>query len=256
MRFKVTLQLCPEIKGREIPINYQYELSSVIYHILAKGDSQYSKWLHENGFEYENKRFKLFTFSRLIAPYGIDKERQRLILKSNIVEWYITFSPERSTKEFILGVFNQQQFEIADSISGASFRVREIQIMPSMNLTSETVFETMSPVCISQRNEKGYADYLSPEHPNYTKAILTGLLARYEVLFHRKYEGETYCKLELLNQPKSCLIAVKAGTSSATKVRGYLYRFRIELPLELLQIAYECGLGEKGSIGFGMIKTI
>ena len=256
MRFKVTLQLQPEIKGREIPINYQYELSSIIYHILSKGDSQYAEWLHENGFQGENKRFKLFTFSRLIAPYGIDKERKRLILKSNIVEWYLTFLPEQSTREFIQGVFQNQQFEIADSISGASFQVREIQIMPSLQYGEETVFDTMSPICISQRNERGMADYLSPDHPNYTQAILSGLLARYEVINHRPFDGDAYCRLHVLTTPKSSLITIKAGTKAATRVRGYSYRFRLELPVELIQIAYDCGLGEKGSLGFGMIKTI
>jgi CRISPR-associated endoribonuclease Cas6 len=39
-------------------------------------------------------------------------------------------------------------------------------------------------------------------------------------------------------------------------VRGYRYQFRIDLPAKLMHIAYESGLGEKGSMGFGMIKQI
>ena len=256
MRFKLTLQLLPQVKGREIPINYQYELSSVIYRILSNGNAEYASWLHDNGFQSENKKVKLFTFSRLIAPYGIDKERARLILKSNIVEWYITFLPEKSTQEFIQGIFKDQQFEIADSISGAAFIVREVQMMPEMNYTSDTVFETMSPICISQKNERGKTDYLAPNHPLYTQAILTGLLARYKALTGNRFEGETFCNMEMLTEPRSALITIKKGTKEETKVRGYLFRFKIELPVELMQIAYEGGIGEKGAQGFGMIKTI
>lgn len=256
MRFKISLQLLPEVSGREIPINYQYELSSAIYRILSNGDSEYAKWLHDNGFESDNKKFKLFTFSRLIVPYGIDKERARLILKSNKLEWYITFLPEKSTKEFIQGIFSNQQFIIADYISGAAFKVVEIQIVSDLNYTSNSVFETLSPICISQKNERGKADYLSPSHPLYTKAILTGLLSRYHVYTGTSYKGETFCKLHVLTEPRSSLVTIKKGTKAETRVRGFLYRFRIELPEELMLIAYESGIGEKGSLGFGMIKTI
>lgn len=256
MRFKLTLELLSGNKGCEIPINYQYELSSVIYHILSSGDAQYGKWLHDNGFQSGNKSFKLFTFSRLIAPYGINKEKARLVIKSNIVEWYITFLPQKSTKEFIQGIFKNQQFDIADSVSGATFKVNEVQFMPAFNYTEQAVFETMSPVCISQKNNRGIADYLSPTHPLYCQAVLSGLLARYQAVYNTKFEGDAYCELHLLSEPRSSLITIKVGTKAATRVRGYSYRFRLNLPVELMNIAYDCGIGEKGSLGFGMIKTV
>lgn len=46
MRFKLTLQIQPEVMGRELPINYQYPLQGVIYHTLEKSDLHYSTWLH------------------------------------------------------------------------------------------------------------------------------------------------------------------------------------------------------------------
>lgn len=256
MRFKLTLQLLPNIKGREIPINYQYELSSAIYRILSSSDAQYANWLHDNGFRTENKIFKLFTFSRLIAPYGIDKEKARWILKSNKIEWYITFLPEKSTQEFIQGVFKNQQFEISDSISGAAFVIREVQLLSDLNPKSEIVFETLSPICISHRNELGRTDYLSPSHPSYEQGVLSGLLARYKAFTGNEFKGEAFCKIQLLSEPRSSLITIKKGTHAETKVRGYSYRFRLGLPEELMHLAYNCGIGEKGSQGFGMIKTI
>ncbi|MBR4897559.1 MAG: hypothetical protein IKZ48_02055 [Prevotella sp.] len=55
--------------------------------------------------------------------------------------------------------------------------------------------------------------------------------------------------------PKSALVRIKAGTPNETRVRGYRLHFKIDLPEELMQIAYESGLGEKGSMGFGMIAN-
>jgi CRISPR-associated endoribonuclease Cas6 len=84
MRFKLTLKVEKEYFGNAIPINYQYELSAVIYKILSKSSEQYAIWLHDNGFELGLKRFKLFTFSRLMVPqYNIDKKNERLILQSD-----------------------------------------------------------------------------------------------------------------------------------------------------------------------------
>lgn len=255
MRFQLSLELQPQLKGREIPINYQYELSATIYKILAKADTGYAKWLHDNGFISENKRFKLFSFSRLIVPrYGIDKERQRLIIHSDFIRWHITFLPEKSTQQFIQGVFNDQRIEISDRVSGASFAIREVQVMPLLKYAPVMEFETMSPVCVSRRNEWGKADYLSPEDSDYASGLLIGLLARYRALYGHDYEGDTSIDFQLLEKAKPVLVKIKAGTPGQTFVKGYQYKFRLALAEELMRIAYEGGLGEKCSLGFGMIK--
>ncbi|MFW5820877.1 MAG: CRISPR-associated endoribonuclease Cas6, partial [Bacteroidota bacterium] len=68
MRFKITLRT-DKSKGEVIlPINYQYELSSFIYHTIHAGNHEFGNWLHKEGFITENKNFKLFTFSRFQIP--------------------------------------------------------------------------------------------------------------------------------------------------------------------------------------------
>lgn len=255
MRFRLKLELLPNVMGREIPINYQYELSAAIYRILAKADQAYAAWLHDNGFVVDGKRFKLFTFSRLLVPgYGIDKERQRLVIKSDTVEWYIGILPEKSTQQFIQGVFNDQCFQIADRVSGAAFAIREVQMMPPLVYAPVMEFQTLSPICVSQRNEFGKTDYLSPDVPNYAKGLLTGLLARYKALYGYDYEGDVSIDFQLIGKAKPVLVKIKAGTPAQTFVKGYQCRFRLVLPEELMRIMYEGGLGEKCSLGFGMIK--
>lgn len=255
MRFKLKLEVLPEIKGRAIPINYQYELSSAIYKIIANSDVKYSQWLHDNGFDSKNKIFKLFSFSRLIIPqYRIDKERERLIIHSNVVEWYVSFLPEKSTKLFIQGLFEDQIIEISDSVSGAVFQVREVQLMPDLGDVMKTEFETISPICISHRNDNGKIDYLSPEMLNYKDGLLTGLLSRYRALYGLDYKESVYIDFQLIGKAKPVLVKIKANTPAQTFVKGYIYRFKLSLPDKLMQIAYHSGLGEKCSMGFGMIK--
>ena len=65
MKFKITLKIDRKY-GDLLPFNYQYEQSAVIYRILAQADTQYSSWLHENGYLlHERKRFSYFVIHPL-----------------------------------------------------------------------------------------------------------------------------------------------------------------------------------------------
>jgi len=52
------------------------------------------------------------------------------------------------------------------------------------------------------------------------------------------------------------LVKLKANTPEQTKVRGYMCRFRVKAPLELMKIMYEGGVGQECSQGFGCVKEI
>lgn len=255
MRFKITLELMPQESGREIPINYQYELSSVIYRIVANADEKYSEMLHNIGFISTTKHFKLFTFSNLIVPNrGIRKETERLVIKSDMVYWYLGFIPNEITQKFVQGVFADQQFRLADSVSGAWFKIREIQLLPDVEVSAETEFETLSPICVSTRVD-GRKTYMKPGDETYEQGLLTGLLERYKAINGIEFDGDKYCHLTVTNEPKSALIKIKSGTKDETKVRGFRYRFKIDLPQPLYNIACNGGLGEACSMGFGMINV-
>lgn len=259
MRIRLTLQAISRDSKIEIPINYQHPLQHAVYKILSKSDVVFSSRLHDRGYQYKDggKIFKLFTFSNLIVPhFGIDKERERLIIKCNRVYLYISFQPEKDMQRFIQGIFAQHSFCICDGLSEAEFFIQDVLIMKPLEYSCNDTFQTMSPICISLRNDHGNMDYLRPDHPLYEKGILSGLLSRYKVIYGKEYEGETYCHLKVLCEPKSALISIKSGHSDGTRVRGFRYKFQIDLPEPLMQIAWESGLGEKGSMGFGMIEKL
>lgn len=259
MRIRLTLQASSRGERIEIPINYQYPLQCAVYGILSKSDVEFTTRLHDRGYQHQDggKIFKLFTFSNLIVPYfGIDKERERLIIKSEQVYLYISFQPKKDMQRFIQGILAQHSFSICDNISEAEFFIQDVQVMPPLEYSPDDIFKTMGPVCISLRNDRGHMDYLRPDHPLYEKGILSGLLSRYKVIYGKEYDGETYCHLKVLSEPKSALISIKAGQSNGTRVRGFRYKFQIALPEPLMQIAWESGLGEKGSMGFGMIEKL
>lgn len=257
MRFKLTLYIDKLCFGRELPFNYQYEQMGVIYKILSLSDISYAEWLHSNGFALNGKQFKFFTYSSFVIPqYHIDKEAGCLRIDSDTVDWYISFLPEKSTQQFIQGIFMKQVFQLGNRQHTVQFRVQSIEMLPLLVYEEEAVYETLSPLCISHREASGKNTYLSPGDPRAKGAILTSLLSRYEAYHNKPYVGKLDFDFTVLNQPKSKLITIKAGTPQQTQVRGFLCRFKLKAPRPLMQIAYDSGLTPKGSQGFGMIEKV
>ncbi|MEE1084003.1 MAG: CRISPR-associated endoribonuclease Cas6 [Paludibacteraceae bacterium] len=257
MRFKIIMKV--EGKSNEMPINYQYEMMSAIYSIFRKADEDYANMLHKDGYLSTNKRFKLFCFSNLIAPNrGIcyNKETGRLKLRGEYVYWQISFMLDDGYRKFVQGVFENETIRIADNLGGVTFRIVEMQKIPDVEWKQMIECRTLSPICVSKKCDgKSTVSYLSPFDEEYEKALLTGLLERYKAIYGKEFDGERYCRLTVLGEePKSKLITIKAATEQQTKVKGYVYRFNIELPQELFKIAYNSGLGEKCGMGFGMIN--
>ena len=64
------------------------------------------------------------------------------------------------------------------------------------------------------------------------------------------------CAIEVLTPPRSKLITIKRNTPHETKVRGFLYSFKLKAPLDIHRIGYYAGFGEKNSMGFGWGEVV
>lgn len=259
MRFKISLQVNKSAYGNLLPLNYQYELSAVIYKILSRSDQTYTEWLHNNGFTglANQKKFKLFCFSRLnVEKFRLLKESARLEILSDKVSWELSFLPENSTSKFVQGLFSNQVFEVGDRRSSVQFKVERIEAMAPPPLSTEMTFETLSPICLRIHRPDGSTEYISPLHERAEEAIRYGLINRYEAFYNKPYMGEDFFQFEPINTPKSALITIKAGTPFETKVKGFMCRFRVKAPVELMHILYESGIGEQCSQGFGYLRSL
>lgn len=257
MRFKITLEVNRNAFGDILPLNHQYEQSSTIYNILSNAGKEYADWLHDNGYKTESgKRFKLFTYSRFkIEKRKIIPSEESIKILCNTIEWQISFLPEKSTAQFIQGIFSNQTFEIGNKQHVVQFHVKTIEVLPLPIFSDEMEFSTMSPICIKLKKEDGKIDYLSPTDERAPFLIFNGLLDRYKAFYGEALPCKpTDCKLEITSVPKSALIMIKAGTKAQTKVRGFQCQFKVKAPIELMQIMYESGIGEECSQGFGCVK--
>ena len=254
MRFRLHIEVIPTLYGNKLPINYQYELSAWIYKVIALGDESYARWLHENGFSHKHKKMKMFTFSNLYIP-DAKREEDRLCIFSDLISLNLSFLPEKSTEEFIKGIFSEQQFSLGDHKSKVAFRVRQVELVPSPDALATMEFKTLSPVVICLKEAEGNIKYLSPEHPNYGQLLMNNLTEKYQLFYETPFTGNKTFYFELLTPARSRLVTIKANTQQQTKVRGFHYSFLLKADPALIKVAYEAGLGEKGSLGFGMIES-
>ncbi len=261
MRFEIKFRLSG--KKHVLPFNYQYPLSSWIYKVLDKADSDFAAFLHENGYRLENlKTFKLFTFSNLRFP----KHTYKAIPKSDRMEvwsrnaWLnVSFQLPQPSEKFIIGLFKNQKALIGDRISQIEIEVESIQALKSELPDAESVkIKCLSPIVVALNEEgKKHETYISPEHPQYKALFLKNLLDKYRAVCLQK---DINCKeiqtneldfICLTKEPKSRKQTIKAHTAAETEVRGFLFNFELTAPKELIEIGLNSGFGSMNALGFG-----
>ena len=256
MRFKLKLFIDKQVYGNTLPFNYQYECSAVIYKIMAKSDTAFSEWLHNNGYHADKKQFKLFTYSRLQIPKFTVQGSYMKIL-SDELGWNISFIPESSTQQFIQGIFGEQEFELGNRHARIHCRVQQIELSPPPLFTEKMQFGLLSPMCITLKHPDQTEEYIAPDHPQANALIRQNLLDKHKAWLGTEYQEKDFpFEIKTLTKPKTALITIKAETPHESKIRGYMCDFEMTAPVQLMKIMYEGGIGGKNSMGFGMVKSI
>jgi len=272
MRLKLTLAI--DHHFNILPINYPYYISAWIYNTIYVGNSDFSRWLHEQGYSYESKRFKLFTFSKLFIRPHWDRFGDRIKIFSGKAELQLSFYVDEAVEHFIIGLFQNQHFSLGDRHSEAKFEVLTVERLPDPSFGSEAVLECISPLCLSRNNEeRGQPEYLAPDFPDYQRYFFDNLFYKYLAAgqsspilagigeggidsLREQANARQPLAINVLSDPKSRLIKIKADTPQETSVRGYSYRFKISAPPELIEFGYHAGFGEKNSLGFGCVSVL
>ena len=266
MRF--TLTLLPTTTRSVLPINYQYPLSAAIYGIIERADASYSHFLHNQGYGKVGslKKFKLFTFSDIQVPFSLQGDR--LVLRNDPAKLTICFHIPDAAENFIRGLFMNQQLEVADKKSKASFTVQQVEseinwreITNVKAEIAEIVLQPMSPIVAGRKNAKGNYDYLSPEENDFISAIKYNLVEKAGALQEMNEEVRRQMMdniqaepLFFKQPPRSRLIWIKAGTEAETKVKGWnKFRLRITAPVEIIELAMNSGMGIYNSMGMGCV---
>ena len=254
MRLKIFLD--SEKNHFVLPINYHYQLSSAIYKIFQNGSREVATWLHDFGYKDEKGRtLKLFNFSHL--QFSRFKIEGNLINCSGITTFIFSSPLEtKLVKIFIDGIFKEPLVTLHFQSGILNFRITTIEILEDLITNSIQTYSLISPATVSVQsnsNGKKRIKYLNPNDEEFVMRLSNNLKKKFKILNNIEYNEDIGITINS-GSIKSKLITIKEGTPQEIKVKGYQFDFQMKAKPEIHRIAYYCGIGEKNSLGFGMIE--
>ena len=239
--------------GITLPINYNHLLAGVIYRFLAESDPEYASFLHEEGYRAAEKRFKLFTFSQLMA------ERRRVTGEKIHFRSTLTWSVSSPVERFLSHFADTLLTEGGLSLGPHQLPVRDVTIPRIPRFRSEMHFRCLSPIVMTttrERNGKQVMHYCMPDDSALSELIRQNLIRKHEAIHARVPHDDTLTftfDRDYIDRRKGRV--TRLVDYKGIKIRGIMCPFRVTGNPALIQIGYECGFGDKNSAGFGMAEV-
>ena len=239
--------------GLTLPINYNHLLTGVIYRFLAESDPEYASFLHNEGYITDQKRFKLFTFSQLMA------ERRRItgarIHFGSTLTWSVSSPVETFLSHFADTLLSEGRL----TLGRHQLQVRDVTVPRIPRFQSEMWFRCLSPIVMStvrERDGKQVMHYCLPDDPAFSELVRQNLIRKHEAIHGRppSYDALTLRFDENYIKKRQGRVT-RLIDYKGIKVRGVLCPLHVSGSRELMQIGYECGFGDKNSAGFGMVEV-
>lgn len=231
-----------------LPMSYNHLLQALIYNLL---DRNFAAWLHEKGFHYENRSFKLFCFSRILEKANMDRSNKAFIFPSQIS--FVLSSPvEQILEQFARNSVSRERFRLGNNELG----LHAVEILPQPSITEEKIrIETMSPIEVHSTLEKKDGGkktyYYAPSEREFSELINANLQKKWHALYRED------CREELAIYPvrkeflKKSILKYKDFV-----VQGWSGHFWLEGKPLFLRFALDAGIGSKNSQGFGSCERV
>jgi len=248
---EVEIKLQPIEDEIILPLPYNQVIQGFIYNYL---DKALSIWLHDEGYEFKKRKFKLFVFGRIVGTYVIEKSSIKFIgpIKFKI----------RSVNDEILACFAKNllhQKEVMLNKNRCKIVSAEIKPDPIINFALPVKLKALSPITVystllSYDGSKKKTYYYNPMEKDWERYVLENLYRKASALDLDVLEEETgkmFFKPIKVKQTDMCLLNFKG-----TIINGWMGIYQAFLPQPLFEIGYNGGFGVKNSQGFGLMEVI
>ena len=240
MRLKISL--ASKNNDYKIPFNYNHILSAIIYRKID--DLDLASELHSS------VDFKYFTFSQINIPKRMISH-DGIISKDGKFEFYISSPNEQLIHSMVEGYLNDQEV----IFRGQKLIVEQVELLKTPSFKKKMKMKTISPIIVRTKREshgKLKVWDINPGDLQFYTALQKNLIHKY-TKFHDNYDGDEYVQIiPEMKSVKRKRITINKDDSE-TYHRAYHMRFEIQTDPRLIEFAYDCGLGEKNSMGFGMV---
>jgi CRISPR-associated endoribonuclease Cas6 len=256
MRFELTLNR--STKQRMLPMDYQYYISAWIYKVQKQADKDFARFLHETGYgQSENKRYKLFCFSRLnFGKPKLWKDKKLFEISVHDIKLSISFDVPEAATNFIKGLFIKQEFYLGDKFNGIDFLVNKVESLPEPEFDECMSYRLQTPWVVSLQSDKDkHPQYLRPKDERFEELAIKHIVEKYNNTRTGTISPDML-SFKLLSEAKRAGFVIKPGTAQQSRILGNLFDFELKAPSEIHQMIWNAGTSEKSSSGFGWISTI
>lgn len=227
-----------------LPTSYNHAVQGMIYNLLPY---DYRERLHDLGYFMGGRRFKLFTFSRLLG-------KSRYVNRSFEFEKGFELKIGSPKEEFIGKLWKSIATKPETDLAGRSLRVVELELVETYTepLPENILVKTLSPITVystlytatGERKTYFYSPYEEEFHKLLENNLKKKAYAAYGVFPTGKINiGPVRCR-EVVVKFKDQIVKAWSGV------------FKVSGDPVLVKTGYEAGLGSKNSAGFGMVEEI
>lgn len=242
MRLEVILNSEEEIV---IPIAYNYYVQSLIYNLIS--NEEYADFLHNKGYRAFNRKFKLFSFSKIEGDFIFDKESKMLTYFKKEIKITITSPNEDFIKYILETLFLCDELLLCKN----RLKVQNVKIKEDIHIKDNLKVYTLSPIVVSSTLASGQTVYYSPLDHCFSERIKQNILKKYSA-FKGKEEENINFNVKLINRNK---VRKRVSKYKGIMINGYMCELELSGDVEILKFAYDACLGEKNSQGFGVLEV-
>lgn len=237
MQIKITLSPKTEFL---MPLNYNYQLQSSIYSMLRE-NPQYADFLHDKGFGSEKTMYRMFTFGAVNGSYMF--LNGKLAIKGNI-KFEVRSPSIDFCSIFERSLLMRDTLKLFDN----ELEIRQVELDDYHVEQNKVNIVTVSPIAARFNVQDGSTIYYSPEQEEFSKLICRNLIAKYSAYTGRNDENVSF---RYTGNSKKVVTRYKN-----IWITAYHLNAEISGTPELLDFAYQTGLGSRSAQGFGMFETV
>lgn len=230
-----------------LPIQYNHIVHAVVLKWL--NDENYSKFIHETGYTYNNRKFKMFTFSKLEGRYTYNRNNKKITYYDE-VSLIVSTADDEFLKYLVNNILLNSYYKILDT----DVYIEKVSLA-NPKISTNTRIITKSPIVVYSTFEhlgKKKTYYYNPMEEEFEQLIGSNLEKKYIAFFNKTPLDNNLKITPIKNQKlKESIVLYKS-----TVIKGWNGEFILEGSEELIRMAYDAGLGSKNSQGFGCIELI
>ncbi len=226
----------------ELPVAYHRILQGIIYKNMDT-NSGYSDFVHNTGFAYDKREFRMFCFSNIFGEYSVANKR---ISFTGPVAFEVS-SPD----VYMIRTIADQVMQNGLTFGQTNFSDVDVLLSDYTVEEDDLLVRAISPITVYMTTDDKKTVYFSPDEEDFAWAINDNFQRKYEAYFGVPAECNVLIEPADVKSSDKCVTNYKG-----TYITGYQGLYRLSGSRKALDFLMQAGIGSKNSQGFGMIAFI